>query len=282
MDDQSLTNRLISASKGLSVSEVAQAAHMAEITEALEGAPLVALADQRSGRTRRLVAAIVAAAMIGPTGLAAASNSALPGEVLYTVKTVSERVTVLFDSDVVARHRVEELEAITIEGRNDPALASNARSAVAELPQDHPLRDRLLAVDSDANDDSHSDDDAPLATKTVELPDGNIVTVAIALGVIRDVEAPDPWFLESIEERIARLRNGPVGLLLRLEGDGTISVDLLAVPDEPLGPADDEDSSSEDDEAPDAPADDETPLDDDTDHDEGSGDDGSRDDGSDD
>lgn len=179
MDDQTLTKRLASASEQLSMSDSARASHLKAITSAVDGPRAGTLDERRPTRTRRLVAAAVAAAVLGPTGLAAASSGALPGDALYNVKQASERITVLFDPEIVARHRVEELEAVRNVGGNDADLAAEAQSAVANLAANHPLRERLAAVSpgsdadeirQDSQDPGHQDTISPNVIEPFDLP----------------------------------------------------------------------------------------------------------------
>lgn len=150
-----LTTRLQNSTSEVSLADEVKAAHLSAISEALAGAPVVPL--DRVSRRRKIIAAFTAAALIGPTGLAAASGDALPGETLYGVKQVSEHVTSLFDPDVIARHRIEEAEALAMLGRRSEDAITKAADAVSGLPEDHALRQRLAALA--AEDDSEQDPD---------------------------------------------------------------------------------------------------------------------------
>lgn len=151
-----LTTRLQNSMSEVSLADDVKAAHLSAISEALASAPVVPL--DRVSRRRRVIAAVTAAALIGPTGLAAASGDALPGEPLYGVKQVSEQVTSLFDPDVIARHRVEEAEALAMLGRRADDAITKAADAVAGLPEDHALRQRLAALAADRDDDDPEQD----------------------------------------------------------------------------------------------------------------------------
>jgi hypothetical protein len=169
MNDEQLTQRMRTASDAIEMSDSAQAQHLEAISAALavrgdaSDATLVALPSAGVGRHRRIVASVVAAAVIAPAGLAAASEGSIPGDALYPVKQLSEQVLVLFDSDVIARHRIEEIEALDTAGRFDPELYANARAALEELREDHPLWERLAASteagDSDDRGEAIVDDD---------------------------------------------------------------------------------------------------------------------------
>ncbi len=163
-----LTSRLESSTRGLALTEDVKSDHLAAIEASLERATVVPL-NSRSHR-RRFIAAVTAAALIGPTGLAAASDDALPGDALYGVKQVSEHVTSLFDDEIVPRHRVEEAEKLTAVGdaSRDAAL-DRALDAVAGLDEDHELRQRLAALTAAEADDHPDDADDP--TPVVEPDD---------------------------------------------------------------------------------------------------------------
>lgn len=154
-----ITTRLQRSTSEVSLADEVKAAHLSAISDALANAPVVPL-DPVS-RRRRVIAAVTAAALIGPAGLAAASGDALPGEPLYGVKQVSEQVTSLFDPEVIARHRIEEAEALAMLGQRSEAAITRAADAVAGLPEDHALRHRLAALAADRDDDSeqHRDRD---------------------------------------------------------------------------------------------------------------------------
>lgn len=163
-----LTTRLQSSTSEVSLTDDVKAAHLGAISEALRAAPVVPF-DPVS-RRRRVIAAVTAAALIGPTGLAAASGDALPGEPLYGVKQVSEQVTSLFDPEVIARHRIEEAEALAMPGRRSDDAITKAADAVAGLPSDHALRQRLAAL---ADDDDSEQDHAPDRAAPPDPDDGD-------------------------------------------------------------------------------------------------------------
>lgn len=156
MTFEHITHRLVFASSSMRISEAAQAKHVIAIAEALsvdvadEAEILVPIDSKR--KRRKLVASLLAAALLAPAGLAAASDNALPGDALYPVKKVTEKVLVLFDQDIVALHRVEELEAAARDIRTDAQLSERARAALSHLSSDHPLWGRFHA--SRSNSDS--------------------------------------------------------------------------------------------------------------------------------
>lgn len=192
MNDEQLTQRLRAASEAIEMSDSAQAQHLEAISAALAtgaGAAdgtVVPLSTAGAGRRRRIVASLVAAAVIAPAGLAAASEGSIPGDALYPVKQLSERVLVLFDSDVIARHRIEEIEALDTAGQFDPELYDDAREALIELGEDHPLWERLTSSTKTTSDPDDRDeptiedddrselepaDDSSLDTETTDRDD---------------------------------------------------------------------------------------------------------------
>jgi len=64
----------------------------------------------------RLAALVVAATVVTPAAVAVAAESSLPGELLYPVKQVTEDVRSVVDSTVVARHRLDEADAMLSRG----------------------------------------------------------------------------------------------------------------------------------------------------------------------
>lgn len=152
-----LTSRLESSARGVALTDDVKAAHLAAIEASLERIAVVPI--DRGARRRRIIAAVTAAALIGPTGLAAASDDALPGDALYGIKQVSEHVTSLFDDEIVPRHRVEEAETLAALGdANRDGAVDRAVEAVAGLDEDHELRRRIAALT--ASDVAEESDDS--------------------------------------------------------------------------------------------------------------------------
>lgn len=254
MNDQQLNQRLRSASEAIEMSNSAQARHLEAISAALAdgagGGTVIGMPGARASRRRRLVASVVAAAVIAPAGLAAASEGSVPGDALYPVKQLSERVLVLFDSDVIARHRIEEIERLDAIGRFDPGLYDDAREALTELGEGHPLWERL-AASSDPGDDQNApispDDDrseevTPTTTVTVALPDGTRATATIADGELADVIAPTGWTVTELDDDEATLESDDYSVDIEVLSDGSLSLDVTERADEP---ASSDDSGSE-------------------------------------
>lgn len=98
---------------------------------------------------RRAVLIGVALGVLATGGAALAAESAVPGDLLYPVKQVTESVRSVFDDEVVAQHRVEELDELL--ERRAPAADVEEGLVVAErevdqLPVDSNVREELDAV----------------------------------------------------------------------------------------------------------------------------------------
>ena len=115
----------------------------------------------RSSRWRLKVRALVTAALVvAPVGTAIAAEGTVPGDLLYPVKLITEPVRSIVDSDVVARHRVDELAQLIDRPAQTDRLSdavSDAQKAVTDLPQDHPLRDQLSLLTDKVTDEPESD-----------------------------------------------------------------------------------------------------------------------------
>jgi hypothetical protein len=132
----------------INVSDAAAARHKADISRALLSVD--AVTPHGVPRWRMRVPALVAAAMVVlPVGAAVAAESATPGDILYPVKRIVEPVVSIFNDDIVAAHRVDELARIVddpVELDRIPTAVSDARVAVASLPLGHELRSEFRAI----------------------------------------------------------------------------------------------------------------------------------------
>ena len=253
MNDEQLTQRMRAASEAIQMSESSQARHLEAISAALSSvdatsdADVVALsATGASRRRRRIVASVVAAAVIAPAGLAAASEGSVPGDALYPVKQISERVLVIFDSDVIAQHRIEEIEVLEAAGRFDAELYDDARTALTELGEDHALWQRLAAAAPDddnrtdqaiSDDDDRSDDDAAgVVMVELALPDGAEATVTLADDELVSVDVPNGWILTEIDDDEATLESDGYIVVIELT-NGSLELDVTD-----RGQSDDDDS----------------------------------------
>lgn len=105
--------------------------HMAAIGTALRRRP-------RPRPRRKWALGVVTAALVAGPVAGVASEGALPGDPLYPVKLTIEPVRALFDSDVVAEHRVAELDGL---------IETDASVEVIE-DQIDVTRDALATVDA--------------------------------------------------------------------------------------------------------------------------------------
>jgi len=243
MNDEQLTQRMREASEALQMLEASQARHLEAVSAALTTigtsteAEVVSLTATGASRRRRMVASVVAAAVIAPVGLAAASEGSVPGDALYPVKQISERVLVMFDSDVIAQHRIEEIEALESAGRFDSDLFEDARAALSELGADHPLWQRLASVtsgndagsvpsiDEDDDDDRSELDSTDVVVIAVELPDGSEATVTLSDDDLVGIELPTGWMVSETGDDGATLENDEYIVEIEVS-DGTVELEV--------------------------------------------------------
>lgn len=126
--------------------------HLAAMDDALGGSGRGGGAQGGSRWARRVGVALLASGLVFPVA-AVASDDALPGEALYPVKRVTERVVAVFDPDVVAEHRVEEAEALV--ARTEQVLRDEV-----PVPDPDQARAADAAIDAvEATDDRSVEDD---------------------------------------------------------------------------------------------------------------------------
>jgi hypothetical protein len=123
--------------------------HLAVVTAAIRSAPPTRVAPGFA--LRRRVAAVAAAllAVVAPVGIAVAAEDSVPGDFLYPVKQVTERVRGFADRDLVATHRVEEVERLLFERAPRAEIArafERAEIAAAQLADPNTLDTRLERV----------------------------------------------------------------------------------------------------------------------------------------
>jgi len=116
----------------IEISETRRTQHLETIDEALRTVP-----TRRTGRvwSRRVAFATLALAVAIPAAALASENS-VPGDLLYPVKRVIEPVRMLFDDDVAARHRVDELESLVDSGADTDVIdrqVEDARDALTDV-----------------------------------------------------------------------------------------------------------------------------------------------------
>jgi hypothetical protein len=90
--------------------------------------------------------ALTAALVVIPAGMALAAENSVPGDPLFPVKRVTETVRSWVDEDVVAIHRLEELEKMIISdvaGDRISDQVERATEALDRIETDHALKQRL-------------------------------------------------------------------------------------------------------------------------------------------
>lgn len=123
-----------------------------------------ALHQQRPRRSFRQLSLIFAAALLLiPLG-AWASESSVPGDLLHPIKLFLEPAWALFDHDVRARHRVEELEVLIEQQRPPSLIDQQLIDAEAAVGDDPVLLERLEEAKEDLARDPVSDEMRPTTT----------------------------------------------------------------------------------------------------------------------
>lgn len=136
------------------MSEDSRASHLASIESALQAQAVPAQPVVRA-RRRLSVIAVTAALVILPTGIAFAAESSLPGDALYPIKKVTETVRSWVDDEVVAEHRIDELERLVLSDAPADVIADQVDRATQEvdlLSSDHELRPRFDSATAAATD----------------------------------------------------------------------------------------------------------------------------------
>jgi hypothetical protein len=123
--------------------------HLSSMRAALLEAPTVEVpvraAYGRRSRVLRSAAVLAAVTVILAFPLAAvASDDAMPGDPLYQVKRSLEWVRSAVDSDVAARHRIEELEVAVETGQAPAVVAERLADATAAAEGGSPELERRL------------------------------------------------------------------------------------------------------------------------------------------
>ena len=127
------------------MSEDARSQHLATIASAVAAGNDVPVAV-RSPRRRLSTVLVTASLVVLPTGIALAAESSVPGDVLYPVKKVTEKIRAVVDEDVVAEHRIEELERLVAADAPTEVIADQIERAAVEIDRlevDHQLGSRL-------------------------------------------------------------------------------------------------------------------------------------------
>ena len=148
MADQDALERL-SAAYRTEVEEGTKERHIAEMSVAIRTAPPVPVPAGFALRRRIAGAAAAVAVVVAPVGMAVAAEDAVPGEFLYPVKQVTERVRAFVDDDIAATHRVEEAEHLVIRGAPIVEITravERAEAATSGLMEDRFLGPRLESI----------------------------------------------------------------------------------------------------------------------------------------
>lgn len=145
MENREAMDRLSSAYR-VEVDEDAKTRHLAEMGVALRSAPPTPVPVGFTVR-RRLAGALAAVFVVAaPVGMAVAAEDAVPGDVLYPMKQATERVRAVFDDEVEATHRVEEVERLVFLRAPRAAITravERAEIATSELTNRGTLGSRL-------------------------------------------------------------------------------------------------------------------------------------------
>jgi len=144
MDTRDPMDRLSSAYR-MQVDSETKERHVAAVSAAIRTAPPASV-PAGFGLRRRIAAAVAAIFIVAPAGMALAAEDAVPGDILYPVKELTERVRSYVDSDVEATHRVEEVERLVFHGAPSNAVeraVERAEAATVLLPDSGELRLRL-------------------------------------------------------------------------------------------------------------------------------------------
>jgi len=148
MVDQDALERL-SAAYRTEVEEGTRERHIAEMSTAIRTAPPVPVPTGFALRRRIAGAAAAVVVVVAPVGMAVAAEDAVPGEFLYPVKQVTERVRSFVDDDIAATHRVEEAERLVIRGAPIVEITravERAEAATSGLIEDRLLEPRLESI----------------------------------------------------------------------------------------------------------------------------------------
>lgn len=139
----------------------------------------------------------VGAVMLG--GAVLAAEGSLPGEVLYPVKQLTENVRSVFDDDLVAEHRVEELDELVRRDRPTTEIDEQlveAQVEVDRLHSDSPIREDLAGLRHDiaATRDIPETDLPPKGEIVVTLTPsgGDVPTTAPKTTAPTDTRPNDP------------------------------------------------------------------------------------------
>lgn len=175
--DERTTERMRAAFE-VAMSDRTKREHQSAISEALDEYPSTTPATKLLSWRLRARALIAAAFVVLPVGTAIASTDTVPGDFLYPVKRVVEPVWSVFDSDIAAHHRVDELEKLLDNRAEDHRITdavSDAQLAVTDLPSGHHLQTDLVIL-TDRVTDLTPSDTAPSRQRETDVPSDSPVT----------------------------------------------------------------------------------------------------------
>lgn len=138
-------NRLSSAYR-VEVNDDTRNRHLAEMGAVIRTAPPTPVPTGFALRSRLAGALAAVAVVVAPVGMAVAAEDSVPGDFLYPMKQVTERVRAFVDSDIGATHRVEEVERLMFDQASRAAVVravERAETATRELVDPTPLDSRL-------------------------------------------------------------------------------------------------------------------------------------------
>jgi len=170
MGNQTALERL-SAAYRLEVDDGTKDRHIAEMSAALRTASPAPIPTGFALRRRFAGGAAAVLMVVAPVGMAVAAEDSVPGEFLYPLKQVTERVRAFVGDDVAATHRVEEAERLVIRGAplvEITRAVERAEIATLELVEGanlvsrlESLRERLRAQDERERDLQRGDEPQP-------------------------------------------------------------------------------------------------------------------------
>ncbi len=144
MDARDPMDRLSSAYT-MEVDPETRERHLVEMGVAIRMAP-PAPVPVWFGMRRRVAAAVAAIFIVAPVGMAVAAENAVPGDFLYPVKEITERVRSYVDQDIEATHRVQEVERLVFLRAPSHVVSravERADSATVQFAESGELRMRL-------------------------------------------------------------------------------------------------------------------------------------------
>ena len=156
----------------IELSDEVRDAQFAAIVTALEVAPEhVESPLQRAKSTWRRWAVTAAALSTALVPVAAvASESAVPGDLLYPIKRTVERVQLIFDRDIDAEHRVDELERMVVDSPDVDVVEAHLAETLAVLDATSDRADLVDRVDDAIERFRQSDRIAPASDQAPAEP----------------------------------------------------------------------------------------------------------------